>query len=84
MPSALPSPPPDPVAHRARAAAEVEAITLKLRAERRERIIAQRALKQSADSDLQGSGALDKMEEERSEREKKAAMDALVEQVHWH
>ena len=48
----LPQPPSDPLADRAKAAADVEAITLKLRAERRERIIAQRLLKQSA-------GALD-------------------------
>jgi hypothetical protein len=77
-----PQPPADPATDRARAAAEVEAITLKLRAERRERILAQRILRQSYDAGgVPADSASGKIEEERAEKEKQAAMDALVAQV---
>jgi hypothetical protein len=60
----------------------VEAITLKLRAERRERILAQRILRQSQGAgDVPVDSASAKIEDERAEKEKQAAMDALVAQV---
>jgi hypothetical protein len=77
-----PQPPSDPATDRARAAAEVEAITLKLRAERRERILAQRILRQSQGAgDVPVDSASAKIEDERAEKEKQAAMGALVAQV---
>ena len=84
-PSLIPPPAPsstDAASERALAAAEVESITIKLRAERRERIIAQRTLKQtSGQGQAQSDGGAGKAEEERADRERQATMDALVAQV---
>jgi hypothetical protein len=79
--SSVSPPAPDVAAERARVAAEVESITIKLRAERRERIIAQRLLNQSARVGEGNGVSASLAEEERIAKEKQAAMDALVEQV---